>query len=136
MDVLLWILNAAYVIMTQRYSMMKEIFVYIVGMKLKKQYKKNVNNIKKISYWNQRILEGSFDDRYQVVCKKEGKDEEEINDINMLMIMQIKNIESIHESTKREVIYGGLYMSMNRSKSYALSPYKVRTFLSSASVPL
>jgi hypothetical protein len=52
MDVLLWILNAAYVIMTQRYSMMKEIFVYIVGMKLKKQYKKNANNIKKISYRN------------------------------------------------------------------------------------
>jgi hypothetical protein len=50
MDVLLWILNAAYVIMRQIYFMMKEIFVYIAGMKLKKPHKKNANNIKKISY--------------------------------------------------------------------------------------
>jgi len=40
MDVLLWTLNAAYVIMRQIYFMMKEIFVYIAGMKLKKHYKK------------------------------------------------------------------------------------------------
>jgi hypothetical protein len=50
MDVILWTLNAAHVIMRQIYFMMKEIFVYTVGMKLKKHYKKNANNIKKISY--------------------------------------------------------------------------------------
>jgi hypothetical protein len=64
MDVLLWILNAVHVIMTQKYSMMKEIFVDTTGMKLKKQHKKNANNIKKVLYWKYRILKRGFDDRH------------------------------------------------------------------------
>ena len=49
----------------QRYSMMKEIFVYIVGMKLKKQhYDKKYNNIYcNISCWKSMIVE-ELEDTY------------------------------------------------------------------------